>query len=310
MTDHIKILGAIANLLVGTWVAVYIRNMARQYKRSFWNPLLSHVIVYNVLIFVLLLSKYAATNFSENYLSETLPGYNDFSLLFMFALSLVMTAVFYALTMTFLDNKVARNRLIGLAVYGVIITLGHMLMVALAGHQVEFIWLNRSLYFLEENSIAVVIFFFARLLFSKQGDDPSFIRVRRAFGWLYIPGFVLIFSLLVLPGLLKALGVVMFLLYFNLIPWFWARFFFIPYAGQDPSPVKSMDVDSVCREFSVSRREKDILMLMLDGKSNREIEEMLFISYHTVKNHIYNLYQKLGINSRYELIHFFVKKEL
>ena len=36
---------------------------------------------------------------------------------------------------------------------------------------------------------------------------------------------------------------------------------------------------------------------------NKEIEDLLFISYNTVKNHIYNIYQKLGVNSRGQMIH-------
>ena len=47
--------------------------------------------------------------------------------------------------------------------------------------------------------------------------------------------------------------------------------------------------------------------LILDGKSNKEIEDSLFISYHTVKNHVYKLYQKLGVKTRFELVHFFTK---
>jgi len=41
----------------------------------------------------------------------------------------------------------------------------------------------------------------------------------------------------------------------------------------------------------------------LQGKSNKEIEHQLFISPHTVKNHIYSLYQKAGVKSRGQLVH-------
>ena len=43
--------------------------------------------------------------------------------------------------------------------------------------------------------------------------------------------------------------------------------------------------------------------------SNKEIEDLLFISYNTVKNHIYNLYRKLGIKSRHELWHFVTRHQ-
>jgi DNA-binding CsgD family transcriptional regulator len=43
------------------------------------------------------------------------------------------------------------------------------------------------------------------------------------------------------------------------------------------------------------------------GKSNRDMEEDLFISYHMVKNHVYNLYRKLGVKIRFELSHLVTK---
>jgi len=51
-------------------------------------------------------------------------------------------------------------------------------------------------------------------------------------------------------------------------------------------------------------REIEILNLIGAGKSNKEIAEALFISYKTVKNHVYNLFSKLGIHTRAEAIHF------
>ncbi|MCK5149143.1 helix-turn-helix transcriptional regulator, partial [bacterium] len=32
-------------------------------------------------------------------------------------------------------------------------------------------------------------------------------------------------------------------------------------------------------------------------------QEKLFISYHTVKNHVYKIFQKMGVSNRYELMH-------
>ena len=55
----------------------------------------------------------------------------------------------------------------------------------------------------------------------------------------------------------------------------------------------------------ISAREKEIIRLLLLGKSNREIEEKLFISMGTVKNHIYSIYQKIGVKNRSQLITLF-----
>jgi LuxR family transcriptional regulator of csgAB operon len=35
--------------------------------------------------------------------------------------------------------------------------------------------------------------------------------------------------------------------------------------------------------------------------SNADIEKALYISPHTVKNHIYNIYQKLGVKNRVQI---------
>lgn len=54
--------------------------------------------------------------------------------------------------------------------------------------------------------------------------------------------------------------------------------------------------------FDISKREEEIFRKLLEGKSNKDIEEELFISSHTVKNHVYHIYKKMGINSRFHLI--------
>lgn len=52
----------------------------------------------------------------------------------------------------------------------------------------------------------------------------------------------------------------------------------------------------------LSRQEKNIQGLILQGKSNKEIANELFISLSTVKTHITNIYSKLQVSSRQELL--------
>ena len=58
-------------------------------------------------------------------------------------------------------------------------------------------------------------------------------------------------------------------------------------------------------KYDISQREKEIVMLLLQGKSNKEIEDVLFIAMGTVKNHIYSIYQKLGVKNRAQLMTLF-----
>jgi DNA-binding CsgD family transcriptional regulator len=52
----------------------------------------------------------------------------------------------------------------------------------------------------------------------------------------------------------------------------------------------------------LSNREMEIVDLIVAGKSNEEIENELFISIFTVKKHISNIFMKMSINSRSQLI--------
>ncbi len=52
----------------------------------------------------------------------------------------------------------------------------------------------------------------------------------------------------------------------------------------------------------LTSREKEVLQLVLSGKSNCEIASELFISQNTVKTHIRNIYSKYNVKSRMELI--------
>ena len=48
----------------------------------------------------------------------------------------------------------------------------------------------------------------------------------------------------------------------------------------------------------LSMREQEIMSLVSQGLSNKEISELMEISIHTVKNHLYNSYKKLGVSDR------------
>ena len=55
---------------------------------------------------------------------------------------------------------------------------------------------------------------------------------------------------------------------------------------------------------SLTPREKDIVMLIVGGASNKEIGEALDISERTVKGHLSNVFQKLGVPDRLKLVRY------
>lgn len=55
-------------------------------------------------------------------------------------------------------------------------------------------------------------------------------------------------------------------------------------------------------KYGITQREREIIIKVMQGKSNEDIARELFISLATVKTHLHNIYQKIGIDSRYELL--------
>lgn len=69
-----------------------------------------------------------------------------------------------------------------------------------------------------------------------------------------------------------------------------------------PRPSLAANLEEVVNRHRVSEREAEIIRWIIQGYNNQEIGEQLFISPHTVKNHLYSIYRKLGVKSRFELI--------
>jgi DNA-binding NarL/FixJ family response regulator len=60
----------------------------------------------------------------------------------------------------------------------------------------------------------------------------------------------------------------------------------------------------------LTNREKEVLQLVAEGRTNREIAEQLFISVKTVLRHRTNIMEKLGFHNRTELIKYAISKGL
>ena len=57
------------------------------------------------------------------------------------------------------------------------------------------------------------------------------------------------------------------------------------------------------KKYNISEREVEIIEALVVGKTNKEIAAELFISINTVKTHIKNIYRKLEVKNRVQLLH-------
>lgn len=62
--------------------------------------------------------------------------------------------------------------------------------------------------------------------------------------------------------------------------------------------------------YDLSEREKEILKLLIEGLSKKQIAENIFLSHHTVDSHLRNIYAKLEVHSRSSAITKAIKEKL
>lgn len=62
------------------------------------------------------------------------------------------------------------------------------------------------------------------------------------------------------------------------------------------------DWDEAFERFGISTREREVCRLLLEGQTNQQIADSLFISPGTVKNHLQNLFRKTGATNRVEVL--------
>ena len=69
----------------------------------------------------------------------------------------------------------------------------------------------------------------------------------------------------------------------------------------DVSPTPANGSKSIRERAQLSQREREIIVLIAQGYKNKEIAEKMFITEQTVKNHLHNVFDKLGVSDRLEL---------
>jgi DNA-binding CsgD family transcriptional regulator len=302
MSDHIKLLGIIVNIIIGGLVSVYAYHIYVISKRAFLAPLVGHSVLFNILIFLAYIGKYFEINIPYGLAGNGQGTVLGLGYLLAYLLIIGLTYTLF-LTLWRLREKTVSKRLrtsliVGFAAfvawYGIRFVLSSM------GTRLaifEFIFQNLAVLLFAAEIVLYIYVLSGKAAFA----DEAKRKLAREFCWLYSSRYVFAaIAWLLVPELFRLFTV---FLFFSLVPYIWLRFYFLPYEERVPVAIwRDSDVDEVFRQYQISSREGEIAKLIIEGKSNREIGDLLFISERTVKNHIYNTYKKMGIKSRYQLI--------
>jgi DNA-binding NarL/FixJ family response regulator len=73
------------------------------------------------------------------------------------------------------------------------------------------------------------------------------------------------------------------------------------FASPADVPIPQLNGKPARERAQLSQREREIIILIAQGYKNKEIAEKMFITEQTVKNHLHNIFDKLGVSDRLEL---------
>ena len=62
------------------------------------------------------------------------------------------------------------------------------------------------------------------------------------------------------------------------------------------------NLDKMMNKFQLSKREKEVTLLICKGLKNKEISNRLYISRDTVSSHLKNIYRKCGVTNAVQLV--------
>ncbi len=306
---HLNVLTLVVNLLVGVWAILYFQQRSRRFHDKGLRLLLLFLVLFNLFEFEQFIIIYFFSNLTPAQLRESQGLLKGLNWPLLTLLLLGWYYVQYLVIAWQRERRPPRWLLPVLAVFTCGVAAYFLLAMRLPALMPRSPLLNFWNIFLLPLMLLQGAWLALLLAENRRRDDPGRRRAGAALAWLFI-GFLLMqfakFFLGIAGMDLWQFAVSkLLILYGNLLPVFWLKFYYIPWAGA-LSRMSNADshVDSLQHTHGLSARELEILKLILDGKSYRQMEDALFISIHTVKSHVYNLYRKLGVSSHRQLTHF------
>jgi len=311
----LKILSSLILLMFGSATTMYLYVSARRYTSTLLRSVAHYITLFNVLLLGLVFRFYLELNPPIYFPTETQDIIDDL-LVWILAITVsVMLWVFLSLCLALFQIKIpprGQKILLGFmtAFYGV-----GLWQIYAYNSKPLLLAMPSLIHWILSNGLILEIPLLGGVLWASRSlSDLSTRKMVKGFGLVFLSRYFIILVVVLimanreLPSGQALLMNVVGLLVFNLSPLVWMRKFFIPFSNSLTNQLSKNDVmQSIFTKHSLTTREREITKVLIDGMSNHEISKALYISHATVKNHVHNIYTKLGVKGRYELVHFFLK---
>ncbi|MDQ1351797.1 MAG: hypothetical protein QG657_2102 [Acidobacteriota bacterium] len=159
--------------------------------------------------------------------------------------------------------------------------------------------------------LIILIILIQTYLYARSQTDVNRKRLAMNLAHMYLAGFALMvvfgkfirIPFYIYPGeLFFQVAVTILFFSLNIPPLLYLYFFLKKHHGEwvthGPEPARLRDFYT---RYDITGREEEIIDLLMEGKTNEEIGDELFISTKTVKNNISTIYKKTGVKNRVQL---------
>ncbi|MBN1939736.1 MAG: helix-turn-helix transcriptional regulator [Candidatus Aminicenantes bacterium] len=302
---HLKILVYICASMLGIGAAVYAYLIQRAFPRPFLRPLFFFLVFHNLLNFLNLTSMYGCANllgFCSGYGYTVFPAVlGPLARLSQYGILVSLAGIVHG----FHGRRLSRAVWKGFTAGATVLTAGYAVFGFMVAQGRFLPWLFRGLRLTFDVSVAVSIILLAWiLLLSFRARAAAQSRAMRALAVPYLAAYLVLIATFRLPTDTQFFPNALMLLVILGFPILWIKRWFLPAyaAAEGDGDLESQAVERLCREGRLTAREGEIVRMILRGGSNSEIGTALFISAHTVKNHLTSILLKLGLKNRMQMI--------
>ena len=311
MVQHLQILFFILLVLWNFWMVLFVNQINKTYPQEYLKELRTIIIVFLVFYILGFIRMYLIKNISEFIYFDWVHLIE----LTWFLMRIWVIYLFINILLSFRNKAFTKKQKKWILNIAIAIVASYILRFFYPELNKFFSWFDFIIDKIENHHQIIKILTLGAFCFFWPSKIPKDkIRISRLFSIFFIVAYAtsILFvyinksktpfelSCVILETLRFA--------FFLLAPLLWIQHIYIQYAQRlSKLAGQNLNFDYIYSKYNISQREKEIIELLLDGKSNNDIKEALFISYHTVKNHISNIYNKLNVKNRHELIHLFIK---
>lgn len=301
---HFLVFAFLLTLLGGVWAALSALQQYRAQGVGLFRSLFQYLVSFDLLVFGCFAARYAHTNLIGEDPTTYGPAIWVGSALGVFVLEIGLTWTILRLScdLRFESPSSILKRLFAISatLIGVSYVIGSTIVTQGGSHR----WIVSTHQAVTLFMMIGIGYALLGLILGRHdglGDEQR--RSARRLGWLLLVGFLALPASLVLPGGYYLVGFAAGLFWLSCAPLLWLRRYTGPYLRNVPPDGASKVIGMLAEKYNLTRREQEIMALIMEGRSNKEIQDLICVSFSTVKNHVYNMYRKLEVKSRAQLMH-------